>query len=134
MGLSYPDLLTKCEEYFSSITISPEQSKNIEKHTRDQACSKIWFQQRGGQVTASRFKATACTNLAQPSQSLIKSICYPENQHFYTKQTSWGVCMRSLHIVHISVKEKLTKLVFVMDPVALFCTPLIHSWELLLMV
>ena len=34
MALSYPDLFTKCEEYFCSITISPEQSKNIEKHKR----------------------------------------------------------------------------------------------------
>ena len=29
-----------------------------------------------------------CTNPAKPAQSLIKAICYPENQHFYTKQTS----------------------------------------------
>ena len=106
MGLSYPDLLTKCEEYFCSITISPEQSKNIEKNTRDQACSKIWFKQRGGRVTASRFKAAACTNPAQPSQSLIKSICYPENQHFYTKQTSWGcVHEKTAYRAYISQRE-----------------------------
>ena len=77
-------------ECFGSVTISPEQCKNIEKHTRDQASTKTWFQQRDGRVKASRFKAAACTNPAKPAQSLIKAICYPENQHFYTKQTSWG--------------------------------------------
>ena len=31
-------------------------------YTKDQAQSKIWFQQRAGSVTASRLKAAVCTD------------------------------------------------------------------------
>jgi hypothetical protein len=41
-------------------------------------------------VTASRLKAAVCTNVAQPSQSLIKGICYPEGTSFISKATAWG--------------------------------------------
>ena len=89
MDLSYPDLFHKYEELFHTIKITPAQAKSIEEKTRGQFLSKVWFQQWAGRVTASKMKLAARTNLAQPSQSLIKAICYPENQ-FRTKATTWG--------------------------------------------
>ena len=50
--------------------------------------SKFWFQQRSGRITASRLKAAVRTDIAQPSQSLIKSICYPESCQFSSKAHS----------------------------------------------
>ena len=43
-----------------------------------------------GRVAASRMKAVCHTNVAKPSQSLIQSICYPEEFSFFSKQTKWG--------------------------------------------
>lgn len=87
---SYTDLLAKCEEVYDSLTITAEQAKNLEAATRKQTLSKLWFRYRAGRVTASKFKAAAHTDLTQPSQSLIKSICYPECYRFSTKATKWG--------------------------------------------
>ena len=64
--------------------------KQIEERTRKQAKSKIWFQQRAGRVTASRLKAAVVTNIAQPSQSLIKAVCYPESTCFKSDATTYG--------------------------------------------
>ena len=35
-------------------------------------------------------KAVCHTNVAKPSQSLIRSICYPKAFNFFSKQTEWG--------------------------------------------
>ena len=61
-------------------------ARNVEKHTRGQALSKIWFQQRA----ASKLKAAVSTNMAQPSISLMKALCYPESNRFKSEATSWG--------------------------------------------
>lgn len=90
MDLPYNDLLKKCEDVFNSLKITEEQARIIEASTRDQALSKIWFRYRAGRVTASRFKAAAHTDLSQPSQSLLKAICYPESYKFSNKATRWG--------------------------------------------
>ena len=90
LDLSYPDLLNKCEEFYSSYSITPEQAKTIEEKSREQSKSRLWFQQRAGRVTASKLKSAVHTDIAQPSQSLIKSICYPESYRFKSQVTSWG--------------------------------------------
>ena len=41
-------------------------------------------------MTASRLKAAVSTNIAQPSQSLIKAVCYPESVCFKFDSTTWG--------------------------------------------
>ena len=64
--------------------------KQIEESTLEQAQSKIWFQQRAGQVTASRLKAAVVTNTAQPSQSLMNAVCYPESLSFKSEATTYG--------------------------------------------
>ena len=90
LDLSYRDLLKKCEDVFESLKITKEQARNIEASTCDQAQFKNWFRYRAGRVTASKFKAAAHTDLSQPSQSLLKSICYPESYKFSSKATRWG--------------------------------------------
>lgn len=61
----------------------------IEERTREQAQSKIWFQQRAGRVSTSQLKAAVVTNTAQPSQSLINTTCYPESVYFKSEATTW---------------------------------------------
>ena len=50
-------------------------------------------------MTASRLRSALATSLAEPSQSLIKSICYPESSKFYSAACSWGVLMKTLPIL-----------------------------------
>ena len=67
--------------------VSKEQVKLVEEATRDQACNRLWFAQRAGRITASIFKHAARTNLAMPSPSLIKRVCYPDAFCFSTEAT-----------------------------------------------
>jgi hypothetical protein len=87
LDLPYHELLIKCEEIFNELQVSEEQALNLEKETRDQAKSKLWFKQRAGRITASRFKSVVSTDVAMPSQSLVKSICYPEAFQFNSDAT-----------------------------------------------
>ena len=86
--LDYPDLLTLCES--QDVAVTDEMALCVEKETRLQSGSNLWFRYRAGRITASRMKAVCRTDHTNPSQSLIKTICYPESFRFTTKQTTWG--------------------------------------------
>ncbi len=85
---SYKELLDMAR--IVDIKVSPEQVAAAQKETTRQSCSKTWFRLRAGRVTASKLHAVCRTDLAQPALDLIKSICYPENSKFWSKQTDWG--------------------------------------------
>ncbi len=55
----------------------------------------MWFQQRAGVITASKFKAVCHTDCAMPSESLILGICYPLKHRFSAVQTRYG-CQHEL--------------------------------------
>ena len=77
VNLTFDELLTKCEEVYDAFTITRDEAKVVEANTRKQAKCGIWFHQRAGRVTASKFKSAVHTDPTQPSASLVKSICYP---------------------------------------------------------
>ena len=89
--MSYPDLLQRCEEVFSSISFSFDQVQLVIENTRMQSNCKLWFQQRVGRITASRFREALHTDWTQPSLSLIKSICYPAEHQFTTVPCQYGL-------------------------------------------
>ena len=91
MRMTYPDLLQRCEEVFSSISFSFNQAQLVEENTRMQSNCKLWFQQRAGRITASRFREVLHTDFSQPSLSLIKSICYPAEYQFTTVPCQYGL-------------------------------------------
>ena len=66
-----------------SIQVTDEIGK---KETRLQSKSNLWYKHRGGRVTSSCMKAVCHTNVANPAQSLVKYICYPQELAF---QTDW---------------------------------------------
>ena len=105
LKLSYPQLLSQCEVVFNFYSVTADMPKNVEKHTRGQALSKFWFQQRAGQVTTSKLKAAVSTNMAQPSISLIKALCYPESNHLKSEATSWGCDHEKSPITVYTTKE-----------------------------
>ena len=90
MSLSYPDLLQQCEELYNNHVLTADQAELVENNTRQQAKSKVWFQQKSGRVTASRLKSVISTDVSQPSVSLIKSICYPDGHKFFSAACTYG--------------------------------------------
>ena len=80
-----------------SCSVSAKQKVAVEKSTRSQANSKLWFRIRTGRITASRFKAVCNANPACLAKSLIFAIRYPEIAKFRSRQTTWGhATMRKL--------------------------------------
>lgn len=90
LELTHEELLDKCEDILSNVSLTYLQCQAIEKYTCQQCLSKIWFQQCAGRITASKLKQAGQTNVEKPSQSLIRTICYPESARFATKATMYG--------------------------------------------
>ena len=88
MVMEYHELLQACESV--EITVTKEMAVQVEKETRSQSNCKLWYKYRAGRITASRMKAVCRTDATNPSQSLVKSICYPESFCFTSRQTAWG--------------------------------------------
>uniref|UniRef100_A0A1X7SP42 PHD-type domain-containing protein n=1 Tax=Amphimedon queenslandica TaxID=400682 RepID=A0A1X7SP42_AMPQE len=105
LNFTYIQLLNHCDTVFRNYSITAEMAQNVEKQTRGQSHSRIWFQQRAGRVTASKLKAAVCTSNSQPSTSLIKSICYPESHCFRSISTSWGCEHETSAIAEYKLKE-----------------------------
>ena len=61
------------------LDVTDQQCKHLEELTREQAFSKIWMRYHCGRITASRLYEVVSTDPHKPANSLIKSICYPEN-------------------------------------------------------
>ena len=84
-------MLKICDDVFDKLSISHEQAQKLEEATRNQHQSKLWFKYRAGRVTASHLKAAVHTDVTQPSQSLIKQICYPESRGGTSEAQEWGL-------------------------------------------
>ena len=56
-----------------TLGVSEEHIEKIEISTRNQASGSGFYRHRGGRIGASHCSSAFHTNLAQPSQSLIKS-------------------------------------------------------------
>lgn len=91
---SYTELLAACKEI--EITLTEQMVAAVEMETRAQSKSTLWFTYRAGRITASRMKSACHTDPSYPSQSLIKTIVYPEAYKFNSKATSWG-CSHEKH-------------------------------------
>ena len=85
LDLDYHELLQKCGEV--NLDISRESIELIEKNTRAQAKGSGFFRHRAGRIGASVSGAAFHSNLSQPPQALIKSICYPNVFKVNTKAT-----------------------------------------------
>ena len=92
LSLGYSRLLRIARETKLQLTV--EQAKTVETKTRDQLKSRIWFRMQARRITASRitaskFQNACCTDPANPSNSLIMSVCYPELYRFSSEATKW---------------------------------------------
>ncbi len=85
LELQYPDLLRKCVNVQPDI--SNEDINKVELYTRSQAKGQDFFRHHAVRIGAYVGGAVCHCNLAQPPQSLIKSICYPHLFKVSTKST-----------------------------------------------
>ena len=88
LNLTYTDLLKKCFDV--EICLSSKDILQIEKDTQSQANGTAFFRHRAGRIGASVSGAVCRTNPAQPSQTLIKTICYPNLFKVNTKAVIHG--------------------------------------------
>lgn len=85
--MSFQELLILCQG--AEISITADDCHNIEVETKAQASSRVWFEQRAGRITASKFKSACHTNPEKPSISLVKAICYPAAHQFSSAATRY---------------------------------------------
>ena len=88
--LLYHELIDACVKEYMKININTNEVQLIEKKTREQPKSELWYRARSGVITASNFRACCHTDIAEPSKSLITKICYPSNSRFSTEATDYG--------------------------------------------
>ena len=88
LDLSYPELVKEC--YKVDLNLSDEDIQSIEKETVDQASGSPLFRHRAGRIGASKCRAASHTDPAQPSQALVKAICYPHIFRFTTAAKKHG--------------------------------------------
>lgn len=89
------ELLKKSDTTSNELKLGIKKAQTVEEATRDQVDRKVWFEQREGQVTASKFKPACSTNPDKPPKSLIKMICYPRAHCFSNAATRWGISNES---------------------------------------
>lgn len=72
--------------------VTQEQVAVVEELTREQTGSKLWFWARTGRVTASIMRKCVSTSCDEPppKRSLLRSISFPQDNHFETPATKYG--------------------------------------------
>ena len=84
-----------------NLDISDEQTKQVEKDTRSQAKRSGFFKHRAGRIGASASGVAFHSNLAQPPQSCIKSVCYLNVYKLNTKAIKHGCRYEDLQLKHM---------------------------------
>ena len=84
--------------------ITEEMAVLVELETRDQSNCKLWFTYRAGRITASRMKSVCHTDSSNPSQSLVKTIVYPEALDLLQRLHRGVASMKGRH--EITMKNK----------------------------
>ena len=90
MKPAYHELLNKCEYIYETVSFTFNQAVMVEECTRGQNKCRAWFEQRAGRITTSKLHEALHTNHIQPSVSLIKDICYPEQRKFTFPACQYG--------------------------------------------
>ena len=83
-------LIHACVKEYMKININTNKVELIEKKTREQSKSELWYRARSRVITASNFRACCHTDIAEPSKSLIMKICYPSKSRISIEATDYG--------------------------------------------
>ena len=102
-------MIDACVKEYIKISINKNEVQLIQKKTREQPKSELWYRARSGVITASNFRACCHTDIAEPSKGLIMKICYPSKSRFSTETAEYRskhekVATDILSICQISMK------------------------------
>lgn len=84
------ELRARASAYIRNLKSDSALLKKIDMLTAAQSDSKWWNIFRSGRITASNMKDVCSTQVGRPSLSLIKKICYPNEQKFSAAATKYG--------------------------------------------
>jgi len=90
-SFSMPDitqLQQTVQEFKNSLRVIPERVREIERLTREQRNSPMWFDVRRHRLTASIFGEVMCRKTGTPPDSLVLRIL--EHKHFTSAALEWG--------------------------------------------
>ncbi|XP_028297385.1 uncharacterized protein LOC114459273 [Gouania willdenowi] len=85
-----PALQRHCQIIKIVADVSEEQAVQMERQTRGQHTSSLWFAARAGRVTASSMHGVYGTDLSSTALSIVKRVCYPACGPG-TAATIWGI-------------------------------------------
>ena len=82
-----------CRDMFEKgvISLSLDEASYLEESTRLQAQSMLWFEQRTGRITASKFYAVSRARLDPPPSHLLKRILKPTRESSAVAAIQWGI-------------------------------------------
>ena len=89
--MSHSEQNAACEDVFKGIILSWEECAYLEECTRLQSQSGLWFEQRVGRITASKFSAVAHATLNPPPAYLIKQLMERNKSLRHVLAIQWGV-------------------------------------------
>ena len=118
LDFSYPDLLKACNQV--EIQLSKNDIQQIEKDTTLQAKGSSFLKHRAGRIRASLSGAACHSKPAVPSQSLIKSICYPHLFKVTTKAVIHGCKHEKDAILHYEAEMKKNHIYFKIKECGIF--------------
>ena len=94
-SLNQDELQAKCEEVFSQLKVTQAEADYLEKSTKLQHQSILWYKHRKGRITASKIFSVCHTSLTKPSKVLINSILQ-ENPRVHAASLEWGIKNESI--------------------------------------
>ena len=125
LKMEYHELLKACADV--RIELPETDRALIEKDTRKQAGTSLFYRHRAGRIGASLSKQASHTNPAQPSQSLINTICYPKLFTFTSAATEHGCRHERLAITTFEETMKTKHKNFKIQQCGTFIHPE-HQW------
>ena len=94
--LTVNELEAVCQKKFEEgLTVMTGDEADLEESTKLQAQSLLWFEQKVGQITSSKFFAAIRASLNPPPASLVKEIMERRNNCKSVPAIQWGISMRS---------------------------------------
>lgn len=88
--LTPQELENKYEATFNNLKATDEECEYLKKSTINQSNSLTWHEQRVGRITASVANDVLHTSVDNPSQSLVKKICYQNKKQINVPSLMWG--------------------------------------------
>ncbi|KAL5483853.1 hypothetical protein EMCRGX_G020270 [Ephydatia muelleri] len=124
--ISKDELEIECDRIFrEGLKITQGEADYLEKCTKLQTQSVLWFSHQKGRITASKFSAVCHTSISSPSQSFVEGILKEQNSaRRGIPALGWGLEKEPCAREEYRQKMKKTHVNFKVEQAGLFVHPL----------